>query len=100
MVKHIVMWKLKENYLGQSKNDIAKELKFLLENLKTKISEAIEIEVGINQISSEQSYDIVLYTEFKTFETMSIYQNHPEHLKVVDYIRQVTIQRVAVDYTV
>lgn len=99
MVKHIVMWKLKDNYLGQSKNEIAKEVKRRLESLKNIINEVRTIEVGINEIQAEQAYDLVLYTEFYSQEDLSFYQTHPEHLKVVEYIRQVNKKRVVVDYT-
>ncbi|QVK17538.1 Dabb family protein [Mycoplasmatota bacterium] len=100
MVKHIVMWKLKDNYKGQSKLEIAKEIKKRLEGLKEVINEVKTIEVGINQVDDEQAYDLVLYTVFNKEEDLKIYQNHPAHLKVVDYIRQVNEQRVVVDYTV
>jgi len=94
------MWKLKDNYNNQSKKEIAQVMKNTLEGLKNVINEVIVIEVGINQIQAAQAFDIVLYTEFNNYDDLSTYQKHPEHLKVVDYIRQVSEERVVVDYEI
>lgn len=100
MIKHIVMWKLKDEYESQNKNVLAQEMKKRLEALKGLIAEVVEIEVGINEFLTPQAFDIVLYTEFKSEDDLNTYQKHPEHLKVVDYIKQVTTERIFVDYTV
>ena len=53
MVKHIVMWKLKEEAEGKTKKENAEIIKSSLESLKNKISEIVEIEVGINWNDSD-----------------------------------------------
>lgn len=91
---------IKKQLCRSIKNQIAYEIKRKLESLNTMIKEVKSIEVGINEILAEQAFDLVLYTEFNTQEDLSNYQKHPEHLKVVEYIRQVNEQRIVVDYTV
>lgn len=98
MIKHIVMWKLKDVAEGSSKMENAKKIKQILENLKSHIPEIAEIEVGINFIESPAAYDIALYSVFKSEEDLSIYQKHPEHVKVADFINKVREERVVVDY--
>jgi len=98
MIKHIVMWNLKDNALGNEKDENAVKMKEQLEGLQGKIQELQKIEVGINILPSPQSFDVVLYSEFKSVEDLNTYQNHPEHLKIVGFIRQVVSQRVACDY--
>ena len=61
MIKHIVMWKLKDEAEGNSKAENAKIIKNSLEYLKGKINEIVNIEVGIDVNKSEQAYDVVLY---------------------------------------
>ena len=61
MIKHIVMWKLKDEAEGNSKDENAKIIKNSLEDLKGKINEIVDIEVGIDVNKSEQAYDVVLY---------------------------------------
>lgn len=100
MIKHIVMWKLKDEYVGKAKTELAKEIKTRLENLKNIIDEIETIEVGINFMVSDQVYDLVLYSVFKDKEDLYKYQNHPEHVKVVELIKKVNDKRVVVDYEV
>ena len=100
MLKHIVMWKLKEFAEGKSKMENAKEIKSRLENLKGKINEIDVIEVGININNSVQSYDVVLYSEFKDEDDLERYQKHPEHVKVGEFIGKVREDRVVADYIV
>lgn len=92
------MWKLKESAEGKSKAENAIIIKTGLENLQGKISGLKHIEVGINFNESEQAFDVVLYSEFESAEDLRVYQNHPEHLKVAEYIRKIIDDRNVVDY--
>ena len=98
MLKHIVMWKLKDTAEGRSKAENAQKVKFLLERLKKEIKEIRTMEVGINSNNSADSYDIVLYSEFSNVNKLKIYQNHPEHIKVGYFVSKVRLERKVVDY--
>ncbi|MGH7885551.1 MAG: Dabb family protein [Thermodesulfobacteriota bacterium] len=100
MIKHIVMWKLIDLYEGLGKQQIEKKLKNDLESLKSKIPQIKAIEAGINFNASEASYDLVLYSEFESKEDLSIYQKHPEHLKVAEFVSGVRTERCVVDYEI
>ena len=97
MVNHIVLFKLK-NFPADKKELIINELKRLLEDLKNKIAEVEYIEVGVNYQLESKSYDIALISHFKSFEGLDKYRIHPEHLKVVERIKETTVERAAVDY--
>ncbi|TQD25659.1 Dabb family protein [Methanolobus vulcani] len=100
MLKHIVMWKLKESAEGNSKEENAKLMKEKLEALKSKIPEIGVIEVGINAIPSDAAYDVTLYSEFSDESAFKTYQVHPEHLKVAGFVGKINDNRVVVDYFV
>ena len=68
--------------------------------MKDKIKEILQIEVGINVNSSSAAYDVVLYSEFQDVESLDVYQNHPDHLEVVAFVKEVTQDRIVVDYQV
>ena len=76
MIKHIVMWKLKDEAEGNSKDENAKIIKNSLEDLKGKINEIVDIEVGIDVNKSEQAYDVVLYSTFNSLEDLDSYQKN------------------------
>ncbi len=91
MIKHIVMWKLRD------KADAA-EIKTRLEALAGKIPGLLAIEVGIDFLGSEQSADVVLYTELESRAALEAYQAHPEHQAVVPLVKAAAISRSVVDY--
>ena len=100
MIKHIVMWKLKGSEDGKTKEDNANILKHMLEDLKGKIQEIQEIEVGLNLSSSEAACDAVLYSSFNSWDDLNTYQKHPDHLKVAEFISDIRTERRVVDYEV
>ncbi len=93
MVKHIVMWKLRD------KADAA-GIKERLEALDGKIPGLLKIEVGIDFLESEQSADVVLYSELESREALDVYQNHTEHMAVVPLVKAAAVARTVVDYEV
>ncbi|WP_278600744.1 Dabb family protein [Clostridium tertium] len=100
MIKHIVMWKLKENAEGNTKEINSLEIKRQIESLKGRIDKVLELEVGINFEESSQAYDVVLYSTFHSKDDLNYYQNNEEHLKVVNFIKKVIEERIVVDYEV
>ena len=100
MLKHIVMWKLKDFAEGADKKENALKVKRLLEGLKCKIKEIRSVEVGININDTPAANDIALYSEFDNTEDLSTYQNHPEHLKVGGFVGRACLDRKVVDYEV
>ncbi|ADU26005.1 Dabb family protein [Ethanoligenens harbinense] len=98
MVKHIVMWKLKEFAAGADKKANAIQMKKRLEALQGVVPGAYKMEVGINY--NPGGYDVVLYSEFNDHDALEGYQVHPEHIRVQEFIREVTMTRVVADYMV
>jgi len=96
MIKHIVMWNLKE----ENKEKNALEIKNKLESLKAIIPQIRSIEVGRNFNESDMAYDLVLYTEFETKEDLEIYQNHSAHKAVAKFVAEVRTARAVGDYEV
>ncbi|MDQ2085072.1 Dabb family protein [Herbivorax sp. ANBcel31] len=97
MIKHIVMWKLKESACGNTKEENAQIIKEKLESLEAKIPELLKIEVGIDFSKTENSADIVLYSEFNTKEDLEKYKVHPEHKAVVPFVVEAKSEGRVVD---
>lgn len=98
MIKHIVMWRLKEEAGNNSKVENAKKIKKELEALKVEIKEIVDLEVGINIVDDSQAYDLVLYSVFNTKNDLKKYATNPKHVKVASFIKSVAESRVVVDY--
>lgn len=96
MLKHIVMWRLKD----ENKDANAAEMKARLEALPAQIKEIRELEVGINEVDDPAAADVVLITAFNCGSCLETYQQHPAHQEVVAFIRGVVSDRTVVDYQV
>ena len=98
MVKHIVMWKIKGTN-GLTKEETAQEIKRSLEDLNGKIEGLLRLEVGIDFLQSEASYDVVLYSELVDKAALEYYQTHPLHVKVAtEIVKPAATSRVVSDY--
>ncbi|GIP53108.1 MULTISPECIES: Dabb family protein [Paenibacillus] len=93
MIKHIVLFKLKDS----SPESIATTAG-VLRDLKGKVEQLRELEVGIDVVKSARSYDIALVATFDSLEDLEGYQVHPEHKKVIEHMTQVRESQVAVDF--
>ena len=98
MVKHIVLFKLKDRAEGATKAENARRVKEQIEALRSKMPGVIELEVGLNFEPSEAAFDLALYSVFESREALAAYQVHPEHLAVADFLGRVRESRVVVDY--
>lgn len=91
MLKHVVCQKIPDQAAAQK----AKEM---LLALPQEIPELIKMEVGLDTTHSERSFDLVLIATFATREDLHMYEVHPAHQKVRQFIRSVRTGTVSVDY--
>lgn len=98
MVRHIVMFKLKEFASPAEKQAKLDEIKTNLEALIDKIDVLRKIEVKFN-CNPGESWDLILITELDSLADVSTYANHPEHVAVAKgIIGPVKADRACVDY--
>lgn len=100
MIRHIVLFKLKEFDTDKERSEVLKLLKINLEALKTKIKEIQFLEIGVNITRSDSAFDIALNSEFLSLTDLEKYRIHPNHKKVVELLREYTVDRVVTDYNI
>lgn len=98
MLKHIVMWKLREFAEGKTKTENAVWMKTNLERLVGVIPEIKRLQVGINVSENREAYDAVLISWFEDEAALAAYRVHPEHVKISTYCKQIRESRVVVDF--
>lgn len=97
MIKHIVIWKLKEENLEENKA----KFKEMLLGLKGLVPTLIDAEVGLKESASpENNDDIVLISTFASWDDLDAYQVHPKHQEVIAFAKTVVEKRSAVDYEI
>jgi heme-degrading monooxygenase HmoA len=98
MIKHIVMWKLKDQAEGAGRAANAAKMKALLDGCRDIVPGIVEFEVALAQPGLEATYDVVLYSVFADKAALDAYQDHPKHVAVKPFIGAVRLERQCMDY--
>ena len=100
MVKHVILWKLKEELSDSEKESIKAGIKKGLEGLKGKIPGLIDIVVNISPLASSNC-DLMLDSSFIDEASLNGYSVNPAHVEVANTkVRPFTASRVCMDYEV
>lgn len=100
MVKHVILWTLKDQYSGAEITEIKKGIKEGLEGLKGQISGLVDIKVNTEPLTSSNC-DVMLDSTFEDEESLKGYTVHPAHVAVADEkVRPFTASRTCMDYEV
>lgn len=100
MVKHIILWTLKDSLTEEEKLDVKRGIKEGLEGLAGKIPGLIDIKVNIDYLASSNA-EVMLDSIFENEAALKGYATHPEHVAVADgKVRPYTATRTCMDYEV
>lgn len=100
MVKHVILWTLKETLSEEEKVTVKAGIKEGLEGLKGKIPGLLEIKVYTDGLASSNA-DLMLDSSFEDEASLKGYAVHPEHVAVADgKVRPYTATRSCLDYEV
>lgn len=98
MVKHVILWQLKDELTEDEKRKVKKEIKEGLEGLAGRIPGLQEIRVHEQGLASSNA-DVMLDSSFTDAEALKGYAVHPAHVAVADgKVRPYTKTRVCMDY--
>jgi quinol monooxygenase YgiN len=100
MLKHIVMWKLKDHAEGADRAANALEMKRRLDGCANIVPGMEVFEVVLAQPGLEATYDVVLYSVFADRAALQAYIDHPTHKAVVPFIGAIREGRQCMDYEI
>lgn len=96
MIKHIVCFKLKDN----SREECEKAAE-ILKSMKGRVDLIRDIEVGVDFLHSQRSYDIILQVTLDSADDLEAYQNDEYHCSVVkEHMHRAAKSSVAIDYEI
>ena len=99
MIKHIVMFKLKEEANGKTAKENLEEALELLKNFEQEIPSLVHFEARTNSPkAAESNYELALVCDFNDMQGLDEYQVHPVHKNFGAYITQVRESRACIDY--
>lgn len=97
MVKHIVLFRLREDVPAEVKLEAMQQFKTAIEALPERIKVIRKVEVGLN-INPSEAWHIALYSEFDSLEDVKLYAAHPDHVAAGKLLAEVKESRACVDY--
>ena len=100
MVKHIILWTLKE-MSDSEKESVKAEIKRGLEGLKGKIPGLVDIKVNTNGRLPSSTADLMMDSTFESAQALKVYSKHLEHVLVADSkVRPFTESRACLDFEI
>ena len=101
MVKHIILWKLKDGFSAEKKAEILAGIKQNLEALKGVVPGLVEIKVNCENVLATSNADVMLDSSFESAEALKNYAVHPAHVAAADnFVRPYTAVRLCLDYEI
>ena len=100
MVRHIILWQLKDEFTAEQKAQIKAEIKSSVEALLGVVPGLLDIKIQIDHLDSSNA-DLMLDSTFADEEALKGYAIHPEHVKVAnEKVRPFTKSRSCLDFEV
>ncbi len=100
MVRHIVMWTLKEEAEGATAAENGAKMKEMLEALNGRIEGLTHLEVSYEIVAADPECHVVLCSEHIDVDALNFYSTHPEHQACVAFVKKVAAGRKALDYVI
>ena len=101
MVKHVIIWSLKDEYSAEQKETIKAEMKTALEGLAGKIEGLVEIKLHTTALPSSANADVLLDSTFESEDALKNYAVNPIHVEVADTkVRPFVSSRSCMDYII
>jgi hypothetical protein len=95
VIRHIVMWKLREDACGGRAAGVARA-RGLLDACRAIVPGIESFEVDVAGPASD--FDVVLVSAFRDQAALDAYQQHPAHLAIKPFFQAATAARHCVDY--
>lgn len=97
MIKHIVFWKLHENGTSAQRAESIESFRKKSEYLQTIIPEILEARIGANVVEGDV-FHVCIDSVFADLDSLNRYIDHPEHLKVREFMNSISYDKTVFDY--
>ena len=100
MVKHVILWQLKDELTVDEKKKIKAEMVVALEGLVGKVPGILEVKVQTEGLASSNA-EVMLDTTLTDEEALKGYAVHPDHVEAANtYVRPFTKTRLCLDFEI
>lgn len=100
MVRHIILWRLKDTIPADKRTQVKTEIKESLEALPQVIPGLLELQVHTEGLASS-TCDLMLESLLRDEAALAEYRDHPAHVAAADgYVRPNVDVRLCLDFEV
>lgn len=100
MVKHIILWKLREDIPAAELDSVKQGIKDGLEGLVGQVPGLLDVHVHTNGLPTS-NVDVMLDSTLESFDALKGYAVHPAHVAVANgKVRPYTCQRSCLDFEI
>ncbi len=98
MIRHIVIWRLhaEAKAAGQIK-DMA-QIERSIASIRSAVPGVLRMELGVNQSALADAADLLLYSEFESWQALHAYDAHPLHEELRALIGPLRAERRVIDH--
>lgn len=101
MIRHVCMFKFKDEANGRTKSENVAITKEMLDKLPASIDYILHSETYVGAAcQNSDNYDLILVSDFESLETLEKYKVHPDHVAVGNFMRPVRVSRTCIDYEI
>lgn len=100
MIRHIVMWHLKDHAEGADKAANLEKAKALLLSCSQVVPGIRAFEVAAATPGMDCTHDLLLHMLVDDAQVLAAYQNHPQHVAIKPFMKAVVRERCCMDFMV
>ena len=101
MIRHVCMFEFLDEAGGRTREENVAITKAMLEALPSKIDWIRATSVSVNSSEAPSgNWDLILVSDFDSFEDLERYRVHPDHMAVGTFMRPVRKNRACVDFEI
>jgi hypothetical protein len=98
MIHHVVMWRLRDEAKRSNWPSIVVSLQDNVERMRANVPGLVRLEVVANRAGVADAADLLLYSEFESWDALKGYESHPLHDELRGVLGPVRLERRVVDY--
>lgn len=98
MIHHVVMWRLRDEAKRDELLVLSERLQRNVRAMRDSVPGLIRLELATNQKPVSDAADLLLYSEFESWQALRSYEVHPLHDELRGLIGPMRIERRVVDY--
>jgi hypothetical protein len=100
VIRHIVIWRLKKEAKRFGKIENLERIQRNFEAMRTAMPGLLRLELGVNQAQAADAADLLLFSEFESWEALRGYETHPLHDELRALIGPLRSERRVLDHEV